>query len=483
MPTDRSVIGAVRWAAIGQGARALVGLAQLLVLSRYLAPSDFGLIAIIGAVITITQILADSGVGNALIHEQYVEDDALSSVYWINLGVAIALAILLLLFAPILATAYRRPELVTAMTGCAFAFLLLAASQQFRVLAEKRLEFRKLACIDAVGVTIGFACAWRSATYGLGVHALVIGQIVAAAATLALSLILLRSGWRLSMRIRFTEFIQFARFGIYSVLSQLVNAVNAQADLMVGGRTLDADALGRYGVARDLGLRVGQLLNPIATRVGFPVLASLQADEAAVRRVFLKVQLMVCSINAPIYLGVSAFAPDIVRIAFDPSWEEVGTLLQVLALIGLIRSAFNPLGSLILSAGRPEVAFRWNVGQLLLFPVFALTGSAWGSIGLATSLLLLQLLLLLPAWYFIVKPLCSAKLAEYLSMLARPLLLAAIATSIATAIAAPFVHSAVRLTLALPVFLAAYAGLSSIFNRDFFTTILSITGSARRKVC
>ena len=53
-----------------------------------------------------------------------------------------------------------------------------------------------------------------------------------------------------------------------------------------------------------------------------------------------------------------------------------------------------------LAKRRADLGFYWNLGLLLLIPIVIYVGSFYGLIGIALSLLGLQIFLNVPNWYF-----------------------------------------------------------------------------------
>src|SRR5215475_13429548 len=57
---------------------------QLTVVARLLSPADFGLMAMVMAVLGFAQIFTDMGVGSAIIHRKENSPNELSSLFWLN---------------------------------------------------------------------------------------------------------------------------------------------------------------------------------------------------------------------------------------------------------------------------------------------------------------------------------------------------------------------------------------------------------------
>jgi O-antigen/teichoic acid export membrane protein len=346
--------------------------------------------------------------------------------------------------------------------------------------------------IDVVGGIVGFSVVVGSALAGAGVYALVWGSIAGAVVGSLLNWWLLSKSYRPGFRFRTAEIRPFLNYGIYMVGNNLANTFTSQADVLMGGRWLSVSTLGVFSLPRDLSLRIQFLINSVVTRVGFPVMAQAQNDPALLQSIFLKTLRMTASINFPIYLGISAFTPEIVIVLFGSKWTESVSLLRILALWGLVRSTHNPVGSLIFAVGRVRLAFFWNVS---LVPVVLMTywaGLQYGAAGLAWSMLAYVFALSPIAWYVLVRPACGATFSQYYLQLLLPALCSAGAIFMGYIVASSVTEKMVSsgalllmgesrtnesiLRLAIGVIAAAPAYLlfSRILNRAWFDAMVEL---------
>jgi len=411
---------AARWTTISSIFRAGLQFVQVAILARVLAPSDFGLMALVTATLAFATIFADMGISSAIIHRRDVTQQQLSSLFWLNVSASSVLMLLLMLLSPLFAYFYGEPRLTELLLWASCLFLINGLGQQLRVNAEKALEFRKLATIEIIAALLGFAVAVGSALLGIGVYALIWGSLINALMTTVLSWFILANGWRPTFRLKLTEIRTFLKFGAYMIGNNVANTINSMLDIFLGGHLLGASALGLYSLPRNLALQIAGLINPIITRIGFPVMAAVQHEPEKIKSIYLKTMRMTASINFPIYFGLAVFSPSIVQVMFGEQWAASSDTLRILAFWGLIRSTGNPVGSLLLAVGKADLQFRWNLILLFFIPPALWFGAGYGINGLAFSLLAMQAILFIPAWYFLVKPCCQVSLGEYVKQIAVP---------------------------------------------------------------
>lgn len=472
----KQAFSGVRWTTVSSGAKLVLQLAQVVVLARLLAPADFGLMAVVTAILAFLQIFADVGVSNAIIHYQEIDEIQLSSLYWLNVGASAALAVIVAALSPLAAWFYGQDELRPLLTLAGASLLVVAAGQQLRVVAQKRLAFAALAAVDLPAYAAGFAVAVVAALRGAGVYSLIFGSLTTAAVGTVLLWVFVSRGWRPKRVLQIRGIVDFLKFGAYTVGNNIIGTIISQVDIILGGRILGTASIGMYSVPKSLSMRVSQAVNPIVTLVGMPVMAKAQDDVGLLRNVYLQTMRMVASVNFPIYVAMGLFAPELVRVLLGEKWIDAVPLLQVFAWWGLLRATGNPVGSLLMAVGRADLAFKWNVVWLFITPPAVWIGSLFGAFGMAIAMLATVAVGFVPNWYFLVRSQCGARFGEYVVQIAVPLALSAAAGAAGFAAAIPFQTPIVRLAVGVATIGVVYLGLSYPFNQVWFSAMGELLG-------
>lgn len=474
MSIRQQTFTAVRWTTFAMLSKAVLMLLQVAVLARLLVPGDFGLMALVAAVIAFAQIFSDMGISNAIIHRQKISQEVLSSLYWLNVSASTLLMLVLMLLSPYIATWYHEPRMQPILMLVSSSFLIIALGQQLRVIAEKNMRFQQLAVIELAASLLGFVASVIVAFAGGGVYALVAGMLTGALVATVLAWWVLADGWRPLWRLRLGEVREFLGFGAYMLGFSLTNTVNMQADILIGGRVLGTGSLGAYSLPKELSLRLAMIINPIVTRVGFPVMAQVQGDKARLKAIYLKTLLMTASINFPLYFLIAVFAPEIVAIMFGHQWQESVPLLRILALWGLVRSTGNPVGSLVFAIGRAKWMFLWSLGQMLFWVPTFWIGAKFGVHGLAIALLMSVSVSAVAMWYVLVRPSCGAKFTEFSKQFLAPFIISVLAAVAGFWAAWPFEISVLRLGAGLFIGGLVYLLLSRWLNRTWFAAVTEL---------
>lgn len=414
-----------KWSAVSAATNAVTQFAQLAILARLLSPSDFGLVAIVTVILGFAQTYLDMGVSAAIIQRQHISRDQLSSLYWLNVfcgwasfGAAVAIA-------PLAAFLFREPYLLTIVPLAALMFVVGPPGAQFSLLLQKRLRFRTLACIEMVAALSGALAAIAGALSNLGVLAPIVGQLVGATVS---SGILVIVGWRtLRPRFRFqgADIKGYVGFGLYQMGEKTLNYLGSRADQLIIGLMLGPEALGYYSLAWNLVMQPVARINPILTRVAFPLFARVQDQKDRLKRGYLALVRTLSAINAPLLLGCAAIAPIFVPLVYGPKWSPSIILVQVLAGVGLVRSIGNPIGTLLLSQGRADVGFMWTLFVALVhIPIVVGSLYSFGLLGMTIAVLLSNIFYLLMSYPFVIGPILGRCFKTWLTSLATPIIIA-----------------------------------------------------------
>lgn len=422
--------------------------------------------AVVMVVISYATMFSDMGLSTAYIQKNHITHEERSSLYWLSVVVGVGLMFMVMAVSPLAAYALNEPKLQGLAGLISTNFLAVALSQQLRTDAEKKLNFQPVALIEILSAISGFVVAVFTAWLGWGVYALVASSMLSAWVTTLLCWLLLAQDWRPMLRLHWAEVHWFVRFGGSMVLNNFINQINSTVDVLLGGRLLGVAPLGLYSVPRNLILQIQSMVNPVFTRIGFPVIASIQHDPARVRQVYLRIMNLTATVNAPIYVAIAAFSPELVELLLGDRFQASAPLLRVLAVWGLLRSFANPAGSLIFGLGRMRLATWWNLSLLLIVPPALWWGSQYGAFGMALAMAGMMAALFVPGWALLVRPTCGAGLWAYSRQVLMPTLCGVLSGASALLTVNAFSLPWMRLGVGLAVGLLAYTALSFLLNRE-----------------
>ena len=221
------------------------------------------------------------------------------------------------------------------------------------------------------------------------------GQARAAAPTAALLLVPLSGLRPLSRAARPSRahLRDLAGFSAPLTAYQWLNFLSRNLDDILIGRFLGAGALGYYQLAYRLMMYPLQKVSDVVGRVTFPALAAMQDDAARMRQAYLRTVRYIALLTFPVMAVVLVAAPELIRVAFGPSWEPVTPLLRVLSLAGMAGSIGTTVGTLFLARGRSGLMLRWEMVASACYAAAIVLGLRFGLQGVAVAYTIMTLVL------------------------------------------------------------------------------------------
>ena len=259
------LLRSAQWAAISQVSKVGGQLVSLVVLSRLLPPSDYGVMAMAGVVTALAGMLRDMGTGAAIIQRKELTQELTCTVFWMNMALGTTLGLLLWVGADLLGAFFREPKLPGVLLALAALFPLTSFTAVHQAIIERRSGFRTLAVLDVTNQLFGLVVAIMAALAGAGVYSLV--APMASSALISSIWLWRKSGWRPNWQWSSREFKALWGFTGNLTAFNFVNYFARNADSMIIGRMLGTAALGHYSMAYKLMLFPVQNLGWVVSRV------------------------------------------------------------------------------------------------------------------------------------------------------------------------------------------------------------------------
>jgi len=335
------------WAAgshfIAQGLR-LVG---NLVLTRFLLPEAFGLMAVISTLMMALNLLSDIGSGTVIVQsERGAEEEFLNTAWTLQVirGFAIWLFGLLAALGVSFGqaqywfregTVYDDSRLPLLLAVATFAMVITGFTSLNGKLAERRLEMRRVAAIDLSVQFLGLVVMTVGAALTHSVWALVIGGLFTAALKWVFSHTLLH-GPRSRFRLEKTAVSELLGKGKWVVVSSLLGFFAINGDRLLLGGLIDGTTLGLYSIAFGLASIASGTISAVLGKVVFPAFSEVvRSRPEQLGPVYRRVQQ---TADAAIGLlgGLMFVAADlVVELLYDPRYQGAGPIFGILTIASI----------------------------------------------------------------------------------------------------------------------------------------------------
>jgi O-antigen/teichoic acid export membrane protein len=418
----KSFISSLKWSSFSKIVISILQISQLLIMTRILAPADFGIMALIMVVTGFFSILADGGISKVLIIHDDLTKRQLATLYWLNVIIGLTLTIFLYFFAVLIAAFYQSDQLVGLLKLVSISFLIIALSNQYKMLMEKEFRFEVLAKIEVLSNSLSFILTLYFAYAGYGVYALVYGYLITTVCSSLLTLIINYHRLHFSFIFDLLSVQKYLSFGLYQLGERTINYFSSQSDIIIVGKLLGVELLGIYSLAKNLVGRPLQILLPMVTRVLFPYFAKLKHTPYILEKEFLQAINLISTVTFLFFSYLALFSEQIFALLFIDEWQSSAPIFSILCIHAMFLSHASPVNLLFLTKGRADIGFKWNLLMLFFIPAYLYGMSHFTLEVVALSWIMLRILQLYPGWWFLVRPVSAISFQKYTYSLFRPLL-------------------------------------------------------------
>ena len=444
----------------------------MIIMARILTPEDYGLVGMLAIFIAVSQSLIDSGFSQALIRKQDRSEIDNSTVFYFNIGVGTILYLILFFSAPLIASFYNEPQLVpiTRIIGLSLVFNSLVVVQ--RALLTINLDFKTQAKASFVGVIISGSLGITMAYTGFGVWAIVWQQISNLAVVTVLLWILSR--WKPTWAYSWKSFRELFSFGSKLLASGLLDTIFRNLYLIVIGKFFKASDLGYYTRAHQFTDFASSNITGIIQRVTYPVLCTIQNDDARLSDVYRRLLRTSAFIIFPLMTGMAAVAKPMVISFLTEKWLFSAILIQILCFSQMWYPVHAINLNLLQVKGRSDLFLKLEIIKKALTVIVLCITLPMGLIPLCIGTIFSSIIALIINTHYTGKLIHLGFFKQMKDLLPTLLLSLAVGGIVYITVTYIPLNSWIALSVGVIEGILMYVGLAKILRFSEFNELLSI---------
>lgn len=419
-----------KWNGLTMVLNFIISIAQISILTKYLSPSDFGIVALLLVFVSILTICVTIGFSDVLIVKNQATNVQLSTMYWLNVFVGIFIYTIVFLgshfIENLISTSYDASFLLRVMS---LSILIGSLCVQFRALMRRDFLFKQLALLDLCAHFFSFIIAVVLLYNGYGIWSLIIAILCQQTLTcLFLFTYAIKLRWLPKFIFNIKSVRGMIAFGSHRIVTTLLGNIYSRADQLTIGMLLGPASLGIYSVAYNFSMQPLLKINPVLTQVSFPVFSKLKNNNLDLVRGYRKGQRILSFINSPLLLGLLAVAPVFIPVFLGPGWEDAILILQILCIYGLLRSASNINIGLILAKEKYAWPTYWNLLLVFVIPasIYVAEEVSKSLVVVTYVVMFVQLFLLIISYFLFIRRLLGNFGYALIDDIGRPIIISSL---------------------------------------------------------
>lgn len=341
-------------------------LASNLILTRYLVPEAFGIMAMIGTLLAAFSLFTDIGLAHSIIRDRDGEEAHFLRVAWtiklirgflIGGGVLMA-ALVVWILAPSLAppqTVYADPRLPLLLALSALAPIMIGAESTTKELLTRRLQNLRFTVVEVGAQIVGLLAMVIFVQFSPTVWALLAGMLLMSVIKMVASHLFYLGPW---MQLTYDREIRdrLWQFGKFLMGSSAFTFVAQQADKLILAALLNATSFGLYVIAQ-IWIQAGKaFVGQLSGRVGLPAMSDIIRNRPEdLRRLFRKFQNAIDVFCFGAFVLTFLLGDLLIGVLYEAEYHAAGAYLSILSLSFLV-IRFQTLDNLLVNMGNSRSA-------------------------------------------------------------------------------------------------------------------------------
>lgn len=389
-------------------------LIQLLVnciLARILTPDDYGIVAVITVFISFFTMIADMGIGPAIIQNKELSNRDVSEIFTFTILTGVIISIIFALFSYPLSKIYDNNVYI-------YLGMILSISILFNILNivpnSLLLKEKKFKTLGVRTIIINFLCGMITialALAGAKYYSLVINSVLVGFFTFSINCY----GSNLKIKFSFSSIKKIKQFSSYQFLFNFINYFSRNLDNLLIGKFMGQVPLGYYDKAYKLMLYPVSNLTFVITPVLHPILSDYQNDKNIIYEKYLKVVKLLALLGAFISVYCFFSADEIIRIMFGNQWGASVASFKILSISICVQMVLSSSGTIFQATNETKKMFYAGLlgagANILMIIIGVLKGKIeYVAIGVVIA----YMLNFITCYYLLIKKVFNRKLIEFM---------------------------------------------------------------------
>lgn len=356
----------------------VVGLVVNIVLARLLAPSLFGVVAVMTAAINIVQIFVQSGLNDALIQNEDTTDQDYSTIFYVSETIALLCFLLLYFTAPFLMSFFHMAGYTLHMRVMLLSLFFFALNTVQIAKFSRDMQFSRMFVCQMSATVISGGLGIAMALLHMGIWALVVYSLVSPA--LACLTYAIGMDWRPRAEFSPERARKLFGFGSKMMVAAALTSLFANLRTFIIGRIYTSEELGMYSRGDQFPNIIASTLDSGLSSVMLPVYSGRQDEKSSLVGMIRQTMRYGAFLNFPAMIGLCTVARPMVELIYTEKWLACVPFIQVLSLSNMSASILSPWLVSIKAIGRSDIYMKLEIVRRIMMIIVLLISLLFDSL-------------------------------------------------------------------------------------------------------
>lgn len=290
----------------------------MVILSRLLSPSEYGMVAMALVVINIADVFVTAGLGNSLIQKKDADSKDFSTAFYLNVIISVIIYICVFFIAPLIEKFFHYRDLSAVIRVLCLRIPIAAVNSVQCAYISRNMQFKLFFGATLWGTLISGGAGVALALSGFGVWALVVQYLLNA--VIDTCILWVRAGWRPTKEFDIATGKGLFRYGWKLMVSGLLDMTYSQIRNLIIGKKYSAADLAYYTNGSQYPQAATSAISTSISSVLFPVLSKKQETVDSVKQITRRAVSISSYLLWPVMLGIIVVAPSFITVFLTDKW-------------------------------------------------------------------------------------------------------------------------------------------------------------------
>lgn len=337
--SNSKIFSSFLWVLIEKFGYSGINLFSTLVLARLLTPYEFGLVGAVAIIISISNMIVESGMGAALVSKKNPKPVDYNTVFTFNLFMSVLLCTIIFFSAPYIAEYFGNPILKNLVRFLSITLFFNALTTIQRIVLIKSLLFKKQSFISILSLAISVTVAIFAAYNGWGVWAIAINLVLYS--VLFSIAIFFTIRYIPKLQFSLTSFRELLGFGGPIILSSAIQVGYNDIVSSIIAKVYNLQTTGFYVQSEKLINFPTYIFRSLFDIAAFPILSKTN-NKKEFKNICSRINRNIYFIAFPLLLAIPFYSKEIISIILGKQWagaSDIFTILSVSVVASLINIA------------------------------------------------------------------------------------------------------------------------------------------------
>ncbi|MDO4230095.1 MAG: lipopolysaccharide biosynthesis protein [Capnocytophaga sp.] len=361
--SNSKVTSSFLWVIIERFGYSGINLLSTLILARLLTPYEFGLVGSVAVIISISNMIVESGMGAALVNKKDTTNQDFNTVFTFNFLMSVTLFVIVFSLAPFIANYFKEPILKNIIRVLSLTLIFNAFTLIQRVVLIRSLLLKKQSFISIVSTLISAGIAIFGAYNGWGVWAIVIQSVLYA--TIFSTIIFLIVRYIPKFQFSSTSFKELLDFGGRIVLSSAIQVTYSDIISSVIAKVYTIQTTGLYSQSHKLIAFPLYFFRSLFDGAAFPILSKIK-NKNDFKKMASQINRGIYFLAFPLLLVIPFNAEGIIEIVLGKNWIDASAIFKILSVGVIISIVDIATFSTLKSAGEGKIHLNMGINKAII---------------------------------------------------------------------------------------------------------------------